>query len=80
MLRKLEKTWKSLDRTISVNQRELVLGVAACTLAGIVLGVFLSPRKNQTIGSYNGNHNTGHVTALPDADDAPEAEQEDEEA
>lgn len=65
MLKKLEKTWKDLDRSIIVNKRELVLGVTACTLAGVVLGVFLSPRKNQTFGSYNGNHSAGSVPPRP---------------
>lgn len=76
MINKLKTTWKDLDKTVSVNKRELVLGVAACTLAGVVLGVFLSPRKNQTFGSYNGNHNTGRVTALPEDPEEPEKEQE----
>ena len=69
------KAWKELNRDIVVNKRELVLGVAACTLAGMLLGIFLSPRKNKTVGSYNGNHNTGRVTPLPDGDKEPEEEE-----
>ena len=53
MTEKIQKCWKSLNRTIIVNQRELVLGVAACTLAGFVAGMLFSPRKNVTIGSNN---------------------------
>ncbi len=34
MLTKLQTKWKELDRTITVNQRELVLGLAVCALAG----------------------------------------------
>lgn len=80
MLKKLEKTWKDLDRSIIVNKRELVLGVTACTLAGIVLGVFLSPRKNLTFGTYNDNHNSGHASFPPEAPEAEVPEQEAEEA
>ena len=32
MCKKLEKFWSSLDRTILVNKRELVLGIAAAWL------------------------------------------------
>lgn len=74
MLKKLEKTWKDLDRSIIVNKRELVLG--ACTLAGIVLGVFLSPRKNLTFGTYNDNHNSGHASFPPEVPEAEVPEQE----
>lgn len=80
MLKKLEKTWKDLDRSIIVNKRELVLGITACTLAGIVLGVFLSPRKNLTFGSYNGNHNNDHASSLPEVPEEEAPEQEAEEA
>ena len=75
MQEKIKKFWTSLDRTISVNKRELVLGVAACTLAGVVLGVFLSPRKTTTIGSSNGSNNSGNsalVPAKPGEDAQPE--------
>lgn len=65
MTEKITKCWKALDRKIIVNQRELVLGVAACALAGVVAGIFLSPRKNVTIGSNNGSHNSGNSAALP---------------
>ena len=57
MCKKLEKFWNSLDRAILVNKRELVLGIAACTLAGVVAGILLSPRKTVTIASNNGNNN-----------------------
>lgn len=54
---KLQRYWASLDRKILVSQRELVLGITACTLAGILVGILVSPRKAMTIGSYNGNNN-----------------------
>lgn len=75
MLEKLKKTWKELDQTVPVNMRELTLGIAACTLAGVVLGMLFSPRKNQTIGSNNCIRNGGHVTSLPEAPEDPDAEE-----
>ena len=77
MTEKIVKCWKDMDRRIIVNQRELVLGVAACALAGVVLGLFLSPRKNVTIGSNNGSHNSGNNATLP-ADIQVNAEDEEE--
>ena len=73
MCKKLEKFWSSLDRTILVNKRELVLGVAACTLAGVLAGILLSPRKTVTIGSHNGNNNTGNSAGLTTSDEPEEA-------
>lgn len=55
---KLRKFWSDLDVTVNVNKRELVLGVAACTLAGAVFGLLCSPRKTVTVGSHNGCNNT----------------------
>ena len=69
MTEKIEKLWKSLDRRILVSQRELVLGVAVCTLAGVLAGILLSPRKTLTIGSNNGSNNSGNSAALPGAPD-----------
>ena len=80
MCKKLEKFWSSLDCTILVNKRELVLGVAACTLAGVLAGILLSPRKTVTIGSHNGNNSTGNSAGLTTGDEPEEsADQEAEE-
>ena len=73
MCKKLEKFWSSLDCTILVNKRELVLGVATCTLAGVLAGILLSPRKTVTIGSHNGNNNTGNSAGLTTSDEPEEA-------
>lgn len=52
---KLCKFWASLDRKILINKRELLLEMTACTLAGVLVGILLSPKRTLTIGSYNGN-------------------------
>ncbi len=73
MCKKLEKFWDSLDRSVVVNKRELVLGVTACTLTGILMGMLLSPRKTVTIGSNNGNNNNGNSAGLTAGDEAEDA-------
>ena len=50
-----------------------MLGVAACTLAGVLAGILLSPRKTVTIGSHNGNNNTGNSAGLTTSDEPEEA-------
>ena len=75
MTEKIQDCWKSLNRTIIVNQRELVLGVAACTLAGIVAGMLFSPRKNVTMGSYNSG-NGAVVNATTGEEEAEEVGEE----
>ena len=82
MCNKIEKYWNSLDRMILVNKRELVLGLTACTLAGVVAGILLSPRKNVTIGSNNGNNNTGNSAGrlTGDEEEKPEDTSSGEEA
>ena len=77
MTETIAKCWKALDKRIIVNQRELVLGVAACALAGMLVGIFLSPRKNVTIGSHNASNNQGNNATLP-ADIKVNAEDEEE--
>lgn len=76
MCKKLEKFWNSLDRAVVVNKRELVLGITACTLAGVLMGILLSPRKTVTIGRNNGNNNTGNSAGLTtgDEDDSSDPE------
>ena len=74
MGKKLEKFWNSLDRSVVVNKRELVLGVAACTLAGVLMGMLLSPRKTVTIGSNNGNNNTGSSVGRMTGDEEEKSE------
>lgn len=74
MLKKVEKFWKSLDHDMVINKRELFLGVTACTLAGILTGILLSPKKAVTIGSNNGNNNTGNAASLGEGDSGEDEE------
>ena len=82
MCKKLEKFWNSLDCSLIVNKRELVLGVTACTLAGILMGMLLSPRKTVTIGSNNGsnngNNNTGNSAGLTAGGEAEDTSSDEE--
>lgn len=39
--------------------REIVLSGITLFLLGMLLGILFSPKKNTTIGSNNGNNNTG---------------------
>lgn len=75
MLETLKKNWDALNVRIIVNKREMVLGMAVCALAGFGLGVLLSPKKQVTIGSHNGNTNSGSLSN-PDGSDGVEAEDE----
>lgn len=78
MIQEMKEFWRGLNRPILVNQRELVLGVAACTLAGMLAGILLSPKKAITIGSNNGSNNhgssAGTVNPLDPQDDEDERE------
>ena len=78
MTEKVKVFWKSLDRRIIVSQRELVLGLTVCALAGIVVGAVFTPKKNVSIGSNNGN-NSGNGTTVSADTGTDEEETEDEE-
>lgn len=60
---------KAINRVIEVIQdgeytnREAVLSGICLFLLGLVIGMFISPRKNTMIGSNNGNNNNGTFDA-----------------
>lgn len=54
-MNKIKNFWVSLEEETIVSKRELVLGLMTCFLAGVVAGVFFSPKKSVAIGSNNGN-------------------------
>ena len=53
MIRKMKAFGTSLDETTVVSKRELFLEIVAVALAGLVLGMILTPKKTLTIGSNN---------------------------
>ena len=54
MTEKIVKCWKDMDRRIIVNQRELVLGVAACALAIWAAAIYTSDAPAVSRGVFSG--------------------------
>ncbi len=81
MLKEMKETWTQLDQNILVNKRELVLGIAVSALAGVVVGLLLSPQTNRTLtfGPFVGRQDAAPADTEQDAAPA-DAEQEFEEA
>lgn len=71
---------ESLTDITTMTKREFLLTIAVCVLGGMVLGIFLTPKKSVVIGSNNGN-NSGNGHGLKGIEDAEEdhAEVESEE-
>ena len=69
-MNRIKEFWSNLNEDITVNRRELVLGVAACALAGVVIGMLMAPPKDITIGSGN------NITAGIPEDEEEEAAEE----
>ena len=70
-MNRIKDFWNSLNENITVNRRELVLGIAACTLAGVVIGMLMAPPKDITIGSGN------NITAgIPEDEEEDAAEEQ----
>ena len=71
-MNRIKEYWNALNENITVNRRELVLGIAACTLAGVVIGMLMAPPKDITIGSGN------NITAgIPEDEEEDAAEEQD---
>ena len=69
-MNRIKEFWNNLNEDITVNRRELVLGVAACALAGVVIGMLMAPPKDITIGS--GNNITAGIPEDEKGDEAAE--------
>ena len=70
-MNRVKEYWNALNENITVNRRELVLGIAACTLAGVVIGMLMAPPKDITIGSGN------NITAgIPEDEEEDAAEEQ----
>ena len=60
MITKMKEFWASLDGTAVVSKKEIFLEIVVCALAGLAIGMIISPKKNVTVGSHNsgnGCHN-----------------------
>ena len=53
----LKQIFSNLDEEKVVSKRKMLLTVTTCTLAGILLGILVSPKKRMMIGSHNGCYN-----------------------
>lgn len=62
---------ESLTDITTMTKREFLLTIAVCVLGGMVLGIFLTPKKSVVIGSNNGN-NSGNGHGLKGIEDAEE--------
>lgn len=76
MREKIEVTLDELETLMSekktITKKEACLTLMAAFLSGMVLGIFLSPKKRVMIGSNNGNNNI----AASGRHDAKECDQE----
>lgn len=59
---KMKKMITELSETATLTKMEYVLLAATCFLAGIVIGMFCSPRKNIKFASENGSYNSDNKT------------------
>ena len=61
MEEKMKEKWNefqtSLEEMTLMKKREYFLTVTVCLLAGLVIGMLISPRKFMMIGNNNGNNN-----------------------
>ena len=78
-MNRVKEYWNALNENITVNRRELVLGLAACTLAGLVVGLLLAPPKSLSIGNGNRIIADNHQDE-EDAEAVEDAEAAEEEA
>ncbi len=63
-----------LDKSVDRTNRELVYGAIACAAVGMVIGMLVSPKKNMSICSDNGNHNGPHLTPTEETVESSEEE------
>ena len=56
MLERIKELWDELDAEAVVNKKVLFLELLVCVLAGILLGIMVSPKKRVMIGCYNGDY------------------------
>ncbi len=59
-MKKIKEFWESLEEVITISKKDLFFILTTCSLACIVFGLFFSPKKNVTIGSYNGKSDSSY--------------------
>lgn len=55
MMEIIKELWDGLDVEAVVNKRELILELLVCALAGILLGILISPKKSVMVDCYSGD-------------------------
>lgn len=78
---KLKEFFKDISETVTVTKLDGALVVAIAALAGVIVGMLISPRKNTKFGCGNGNttvHNWNDDEEEWDDDAICEAWDEDE--
>ena len=55
MFKKIAAFKESLNDNVTFNKKEYILTLTVCVLGGILFGMIITPKKELTIGSFNGN-------------------------
>lgn len=61
IMKKIKEFWATLEDDTTISKRELFFILATCSLAGIVLGAFFSPKKTVSIGSNNSGNGCNYL-------------------
>lgn len=61
IMKKIREFWATLVEDTTISKRELFFILATCSLAGIVLGTFFSPKKTVNIGSNNSGNGCNYL-------------------
>ena len=69
MLKRVREIAKAIPEVFHLSNKEFFLTIAARTLLGVVMGMLISPRKNQRFGCDNGNNFFGSDYCLDDLED-----------
>ena len=69
MREKWELFKESLLEEKTMTKKEWLLTIAVAVLAGIVVGMLTSPRKNVMIASHNGNYTGESKEAISDMEE-----------
>lgn len=70
-MKKLKEYMSTLSENVEMTKKEKLMVIVLAALAGCLLGMLISPRKNICCGNGNGNQNY-----YPDSWDEEEPEEE----